>query len=135
MRRAAWITAAFVLLELMLDVVVNLVTKWSHPRPGSLWWVDFVVLPLLGLAIVLAAREGMAVTLVCGATVGIIDGTVGLAIGYLMGSMAGKTATELNVLIVYGTLMHPVLLALLAAAGALLGLGIRVVLDKTRASA
>jgi len=36
---------------------------------------------------------------------------------------------------IYGTFLHPVLVALLAAAGALLGLGIRFVLDNMRARA
>jgi hypothetical protein len=135
MKRAACITAAWVLLELALDVIINLATKRYHPRAGSLWWVDFVVLPLLGLTIVLATSEGAAVALVSGATVGIIDGTVGLAIGYLLGSLVGKTTRDIHVLIVYGALVHPVLLALLAAAGALLGRFIRFVLDKMRVSA
>ena len=135
MKRAVWIIAIFTVLELLLDVALAFVTRWYHSNPDSLWWVDFIVLPLLGLTIVLATRERLAVALVGGAAVGLIDGTVGLAIVSVLGSMAHKSPNERLALKIYGTFLHPVLLALLAAAGALLGLGIRFVLDKMRAHA
>ncbi len=135
MKRAVWIIAIFTVLELLLDVALAFVTRWYHSNPDSLWWVDFIVLPLLGLTIVLATRERLAVALVGGAAVGLIDGTVGLAIVSVLGSMVHKSPNERLALKIYGTFLHPVLLALLAAAGALLGLGIRFVLDKMRAHA
>lgn len=133
MKRAIWITGAFVVIELLLDVVVHFARL--HYGPRSMRWIDMVVLPLLGVLIVLVARQGALIALASGAVVGIADSSLGVLIALALGDIQGST---MQYSIAYGisaVFIHPVELAVYALAGGAVGLGIPFVLDKSHASA
>jgi len=133
MKRAIWITGAFVVIELLLDVVVHYAR--NRYGPTSLQWIDMAVLPLLGLLIVLVARQGALIALAAGAVVGIADSSFGVLIALGLRDVQEDTMTYAVVYAISAVLAHPVELALYALAGGAVGLGIRFVLDKSRAPA
>lgn len=133
MKRAIWITGAFVVLELLLDVVVHYARL--HYGPTSLRWIDMAVLPLLGVLIVLVSRQSALIALAAGAVVGIADSSLGVLIALALQDIQGRTMQYSVAYVISAAFIHPVELAVYALAGGAVGLGIRFVLDKNQASA
>jgi len=137
MRRAASITAAFIALQLILDVVLHFVRLHHKVGSGAVTLFNLVETLILGLLIVLWARERVTIALAAGALSGIVDVTIGLWLDRLVGEVpTGPQQQHPVAFAIAGLAILPVLVGIVSAAGALAGVGIRrFFLDKASARA